>query len=127
MPASSVWEAFDTIDICAVLHQSMTAAMATAIPYRYFRPHIPYRNYGDVILRDHLHEYLEVHESAMEAPILEVERHAKRVPAFENNSFGNLGTQSIVKRHNLEDYRLGRVLQYGVLYKTDNILHWRNL
>ena len=25
--------------------------------------------YEDVILQDHLHKYLEVHESAMEAPI----------------------------------------------------------
>ena len=51
--------------------------------------------YEDMILQDHL--YLEVHEHAMEAPILEPERHARRVPDFEFESFGNLGTTSIRK------------------------------
>ena len=49
--------------------------------------------YEDMILQDHF--YLEVHEYAMEAPILEPER--KRVPALEFESFGVLGNLSIRK------------------------------
>ena len=41
--------------------------------------------YEEMIPQDHL--YLDVHESAMEAPILEPERHAKRVPAFKIEFF----------------------------------------